>query len=125
MYLIFKHSHLMLVLLSVCFLVIRVIGVSVNAQWVNKKLIKVAPHIIDTILLASAIGLMVILSQYPVVNAWLSAKVVALVAYVALGTMALKGQKSALQRFGFLALALLCIGYMASVALSKNPMPWG
>ncbi len=115
----------MLVLLSVCFLVIRVIGVSVNAQWVNKKLIKVAPHIIDTILLASAIGLMVILSQYPVVNAWLSAKVVALVAYVALGTMALKGQKSALQRFGFLALALLCIGYMASVALSKNPMPWG
>ena len=125
MYLIFKHSHLTLILLSVCFLVIRVIGTSVNAQWVNKKLIKVAPHIIDTILLASAIGLMVILSQYPVVNAWLSAKVVALVAYIVLGTMALKGQKSAVQRFAFLALALLCIGYMASVALSKNPMPWG
>jgi uncharacterized membrane protein SirB2 len=96
-----------------------------NAQWVSKKFIKIAPHIIDTLLLASAIGLMVVLSQYPVVNSWLSAKVVALVAYIVLGTMALKGQKNSLQRFGFLALALMCIGYMASVAISKNPMPWG
>lgn len=120
----FKHSHLTLILISVCFLVVRVIGASLHAQWLEKKWVKIAPHIIDTMLLVTAVALMVTLSQYPGINAWLTAKVLALIAYIVLGAMALKGNKSAINRFILLALSLACIGYMACVALTKNPMPW-
>ncbi len=124
MYLLFKHSHLTLVLISACFLVVRVIGASLQAQWLEQKWAKICPHIIDTLLLVSALALMFTLNQYPIVNAWLSAKIIALIAYIVLGAMALKGCKTPLTRFILLGLAITCIGYMASVALTKNPIPW-
>lgn len=125
MYILLKHTHLSLILLSVCFLIIRVFAASANAHWLQRKWAKVTPHIIDTLLLASAVGLMLVLHQYPIVNAWLTAKVGALLGYITFGFMALKGQKSPALRCAFLVIALAFIGYMVSIALTKNPMPWG
>jgi uncharacterized membrane protein SirB2 len=123
MYAIAKHSHLMLIALSVSFLIIRVLAVSFDAQWVRKKWVKIAPHIIDTLLLISAISLMVIIQQYPGSAHWLSAKVVALFGYIGFASFAFKGKKSIAIRAGFLLLAIGCIVFMGIVAVTKNPIP--
>ena len=123
MYLIFKHSHLSLMLISVSLLIIRTIAVTVDAQWLQKKWAKILPHAIDTLLILSAIGLMLLIGQYPITDHWLSAKIIGLFGYIMFGTLAIKGQKSAASRIGMLLIALCFIGYMASVAISKNPMP--
>ena len=122
MYAIAKHSHLMLITLSVSFLLIRVLAVSCNAQWVRKKWVKIAPHIIDTFLLISAVTLMMIIQQYPGSAHWLNAKVVALIGYIGFASFAFKGQKPIYIRAVFLLLALSCIGYMGVVAVTKNPL---
>lgn len=119
-----KHTHLTLMLISVSFLIIRVLASTQNAQWLAQKWAKIAPHVIDTLLLISAVTLMMSISQYPIVNDWLSAKVVALIAYIVLGTLALKGNKSAVTKILFLLLALSVIGYMIAVAVTKHAFPW-
>jgi len=111
-------------LLSVSFLIIRVLASTQNAQWLQQKWAKIAPHIIDTLLLASAIMLMLIIAQYPIADHWLSAKVVALVGYITFGTLAMKGQKRAVTRLLFLLVALAFIAYMITVAVTKHPLPW-
>jgi uncharacterized membrane protein SirB2 len=124
MYTIVKHTHMTLMLISVTLLIIRVLATTANAQWVQRKWLKIAPHIIDTLLLVSAIVLMVIIQQYPIIDGWLTAKIIALCAYIVLGTLALKGQKNVITRLAFLLLALSTIGYMIAVAVTKNPTPW-
>ena len=52
------------------------------------------PHVVDTVLLASAIALAVMTHQYPLANRWVTAKVAGLLVYIGLGTIALKRGKT-------------------------------
>jgi len=90
----------------------------------QKRWVKTAPHIIDTLLLISAITLAVISHQYPFVFPWLTAKLVALVLYIVLGTIALKrGPTRSVRVTAFLA-AILVFIYIVSVAVSKQVLPF-
>lgn len=93
MYMMAKHLHLTAVGLSILFFIFRFIWSQFDSTALNKKWVKILPHIIDTILLASAIWLCFILSQYPIVNAWLTYKVIGVIGYIVLGLIALKKQK--------------------------------
>lgn len=84
---------------------------------------KVLPHIIDTLLLASAITLLIILHLSPLEQPWLVAKIVALFLYIGLGMVALRFGRSQKVRVGAGVMALLTVGYILSVAYSKSP--WG
>ena len=79
-------------------------------------------HIVDTILLGSAIAMTVISGQYPFVNGWLTAKVAGLLLYIGCGTMALKRARSKPQRAAFLLAAVLSFAWIVSVALTRNPL---
>ncbi|WP_293266598.1 SirB2 family protein [Neptunomonas sp.] len=125
LYPIIKHIHLTSVTLSILFFIVRGAGMLFDAQWLQKKLIKVLPHIIDTILLISAIALTFAINQYPFQADWLSAKVVGLILYIVLGTVALKRGKTKAIRISAFVLALLCITYILSVAITHNATPWG
>ena len=70
--------------------------------------VRILPHAIDTILLASAIGLTILLEQYPFVHAWLTAKVLALVAYIVSGSLALKHARTVVSRNVASIVALGC-----------------
>jgi len=85
------------------------------------KLIRVFPHIVDTILLAAAISLTIMIQQYPFVNHWLTIKVVFLVIYIMLGVIALRLGKTKQQRTLALVLAGLCFAFIASVAHYHHP----
>jgi uncharacterized membrane protein SirB2 len=84
--------------------------------------VRIAPHVVDTLLLASALWLAALIGQYPFVQGWLTAKVLGLVAYIALGTVALKRARSKPVRAAAFALALLAAAYIVSVALTRDPL---
>ena len=119
-----KHLHLTSVTLSILFFMVRGAGMMVDAEWLQKKLVRVLPHIIDTILLASAIALTIILSQYPFVEDWLTAKVIGLFLYIGFGTIALKRGKTKTIRITAFMLALCSVAYILSVAITHNAVPW-
>tara|TARA_Y100000296_G_scaffold12828_1_gene14905 strand:+ start:375 stop:740 length:366 start_codon:yes stop_codon:yes gene_type:complete len=117
-----KHLHLTAVGLSILFFVFRFIWSQFDATALNKKWVKILPHIIDTVLLASAIWLCVILSQYPFVNPWLTFKVIGVVLYIVFGLFALKKAKTKLSKWGFFVAALVVLMATAMVAVTKQPL---
>ena len=90
----------------------------------RQRWVKVAPHLIDTILLGSAIGLAISIQQYPIVDAWLTAKVVALLIYILLGFIALKFGKSKKVRFTAWIAAQIVFFYIVLVAINHTPLPF-
>jgi uncharacterized membrane protein SirB2 len=83
---------------------------------------RIAPHVVDTLLLASAVALAWMSGQYPFAQDWLTAKVVALVLYVALGSYALKRARTLRARAAFFGLALATVLYIVSVAMARSPL---
>lgn len=84
---------------------------------------KVLPHVIDTVLLISAITLVVMSGQYPFVSSWVTAKVIVLFLYICLGILLMRLKVGKATRGALYAVALFCGVYMILVALTKNPMP--
>ncbi len=125
MYMFVKHLHLTAVALSILLFTLRFIWLLRESALLNKKWVKVVPHIIDTLLLASAITLCVLLSQYPLVNGWLTEKVVGVVLYIVLGLWTLKWAKSKPQQIAGFVLALLVLLSIAKIAVLKQPLLLG
>jgi len=121
MYVALKHLHLTAVVLSFTLFVLRGVWMLIDSPRLRRPWVRVVPHVIDTVLLASALGLVAILHQYPFVHGWLTAKVAALVVYIVLGSIALKrGSNKPVRAAAWIA-ALAVFGYIVSVALSRSP----
>jgi len=88
------------------------------------RFVRIAPHVVDTLLLASAVWLAWFLGQAPFVHGWITAKVLALLAYIVLGTIALKRGRTRGVRAGAFAAALAAAAYIVAVALTRDPAPW-
>ena len=80
---------------------------------------KILPHINDTLLLSSAIALVVITRQYPIVVGWVTIKIGLLLLYIGLGTFALKRGRTKQQRISFLIASLITIAGIFGTALTR------
>lgn len=121
-YLALKHLHVSFVALSGIGFLLRGLWMMRDSPMLQRRWVKVAPHVIDTLLLGSAISMAVISAQYPFALDWLTAKLGGLLAYILCGTMALKRGRTKRQRALFFALAVLAFAYIVSVALTRNPL---
>ena len=92
-----------------------------GSQLANHRHLARVSYVIDTILLAGAVLLTIIIHQYPVANAWLSVKLLLLIGYVLLGIFALRRGKTRLRRSACFVAALLVYGFIISVAVTHNP----
>ncbi len=119
-----KYLHMSCAALSGGLFLLRGCWMLFQPARLQQRWVRVAPHIIDTALLASAVTLAVLSGQYPLAQGWLSAKVLALLLYIVLGTVALKRGKTRAVRAGAFAAALACFGYIVAVAVSKQPLPF-
>src|SRR3972149_9526408 len=90
MILLLKYVHVSCVVLSIAGYLLRGAWMMRESPRLRKKWVKVAPHVIDTGLLGSAVLLTVRIQQYPFAQGWLTAKVLALIAYIVVGTIGLK-----------------------------------
>ncbi|MGB2130040.1 MAG: SirB2 family protein [Marinobacterium sp.] len=121
MYLMLKHTHLTLVGLSLTLFLIRALCMYAWPGVLKARWLRIAPHVIDTLLLLSAIGLMLVISQYPLTHHWLTAKVVGLFAYIGFGVVALKRGRNLQIRTLALLAALGSVGYVLAVAITRSP----
>ncbi len=117
-----KHLHIACVVLSGLGFLVRGIWMLRASPMLTRRWVRVAPHGVDTLLLASAIALAVQQRQYPWVDAWLTAKVVGLTVYIGLGLVALRfGRGRLLQAAAWIA-ALMVFAWIVSVAITRSPL---
>ncbi|MCE5233593.1 MAG: SirB2 family protein [Mizugakiibacter sp.] len=86
----------------------------------NHAALRYLSYAIDTTLLTAALMLVVILHQYPFVQAWLTVKLLLLVVYIVLGTIALKRGRTPRVRAGAFVAALAVFGFIISVAIAHD-----
>jgi uncharacterized membrane protein SirB2 len=120
-----KYLHASSAFVSLALFLTRGLWMMATPERLQQRWAKVVPHVVDTVLLASAIALVWQLGGLEALRAqsWLMAKIVALLAYIVLGSIALKrGRTQRIRVAAFLA-AIAVFGYIVSVAVAKSP--WG
>ena len=88
------------------------------------RTVKISPHIVDSVFFLSGIGLIWLLHLPVLSQPWLMAKLIALVAYVLLGMVALRRGKTARTRTTAFVLAVMTFAYIAGTAMSKSVGSW-
>ena len=122
-YLEIRHVHMGAVFASGALFLLRGLGVNVfNAAWPMRAPVRYLSYAIDTTLLTAALMLMTIVHQYPFVHAWLTVKVLLLVAYIVLGSFALKRAPTRRARAGCYAAAVAVFLFMLSIARLHHPL---
>jgi uncharacterized membrane protein SirB2 len=118
-----KVLHLGSVILSISGFTARGMLMLLDSPLIWNRWVRTLPHIVDTLLLLSGLWMAVLINQHPGSSGWLTAKLVALLAYIGLGFIALRlGRTKSIRVAAFIG-ALLCFAYMVLVAISKTPLP--
>lgn len=121
-YLQIKSVHVAMVIASGLLFALRGAAVLAGARWAMAAPLRYLSYTIDTALLTAALMLLTALKLNPFAVPWLSVKLVLLVVYVVLGTLALKRARSRCARAGFYLAALATFGFMYFVARAHHPL---
>lgn len=117
-----KHVHVLCVVLSGVGFLLRGILMLMRSPALAHPVARIAPHVVDTILLASAVVLAAMIGAYPFVSGWITAKVVGLIVYIALGMVALRRGRTRSVKAGTFVAALVVYAWIVSVAMTKNSL---
>lgn len=117
-----KMLHVISVAVSYLLFSLRSVWMMQGSAALQQRWVKITPHIVDTVLLASAIALAIMIHQDPIHNSWLSAKVAGLLLYIGLGMMALRFGRSRRTRISAWIAAQIVFFYIVLVAVTKNPL---
>ena len=123
-YLFLKHAHAGFAYLTASLFTLRGLMMLYKPTWLSSKTMRILPHVIDTLLLGCAVAMLVIADLNPFIVPWLLAKIIALLLYIVLGTIALKRGKTRRGRTVALVLALLTVIYIIAVAKTKLVWPF-
>jgi uncharacterized membrane protein SirB2 len=119
-----KAIHIAAVAISYALFFVRGMWMLTGSPLLERRWVRVVPHVNDTVLLAAAIWMAVILGQYPGTHGWLTAKVAGLIAYIGLGMLALRRGKTRRARLAAWIAAQLVFAYIVAVALAHDPLPF-
>lgn len=124
MYAILKAIHISTVLLTFVSFFVRGIWMFRDSSILQQAWVKIVPHVIDAVLLASAIVLMIQTHQYPGTHDWLTAKTLGIVFYIVFGSVALRrGRTRGIRITAWLG-ALMVFFYVVAVAVTRDPLPF-
>jgi uncharacterized membrane protein SirB2 len=99
----------------------RGLGALAGATWVRTRPARTLPHVVDSVLLLSALAMAFQLRLSPLEAPWLLAKILGLLAYIALGMVALRPLTPRLLRALAWLAALATFAWIVTVAVSKQP----
>ena len=116
-----KVIHITLAFLSVAGFVIRA-GWSYTApDLLQQKWVKIAPHVVDTLLLTLGLAMALALPE-GLFAGWLTAKLLALLCYIGFGVLTLRGS-GWIKHLGVLG-ALTSVSYIFLVAFTRQVWPF-
>jgi len=116
-----KIIHVVSAIFSYLLFTLRGVWMMQDSPILQRRWVKILPHVIDTVLLASAIALVTMIQQYSGMNTWLSAKIGGILLYIILGMMALRfGKTRKIKTIAWIT-AQIVFFYIVLVALTKNP----
>jgi uncharacterized membrane protein SirB2 len=116
-----KLIHVTCALISITGFILRGVLMLRESSLRHARWLRIAPHINDTLLLAAAITLALMSEQLPLQVSWVSAKVFGLIAYIILGSMALKAGRTHTLRLASWLAALIVFAWIVSVAVLRHP----
>jgi uncharacterized membrane protein SirB2 len=116
-----KYVHLAAVAASFALFFLRGLWMTLGSPLLKERWVRIVPHVNDTVLLAAGVWLAIALREVPGASPWLTAKLIALAAYVGLGMLALRpGRPRGVRVAAWLA-ALAVFVYIAAVAVTRSP----
>lgn len=124
MYQALKHLHITCVTLSGLGFLLRVYWMQTGSSWLQVRWTRIWPHLIDTLLLGSALSMAVLSAQYPLQQHWLTAKVLGLLAYILCGALALRRGRTRQLRLRYAGLAVIIFLYIVATAVRRDPLPF-
>jgi uncharacterized membrane protein SirB2 len=124
LYLAVKAVHVGCAVLSIGGFAVRGVLMLADSPVLQARFVRIALHVVDTVLLASAAWLAWFLGQIPFVSGWITAKLLALVAYIVLGIIALRRGRTKSVRVAAFAGALAVAAYIVAVAVTRDATPW-
>lgn len=116
-----KLTHVVAVIASGSLFLLRGLAVQSGAEWGMAASVRYLSYSVDAVLLTAACMLLAILPAAVFANGWLLLKLALLVAYVGLGTFALKRGRTARVRLACFASALLVYAGMFMIARTHDP----
>jgi uncharacterized membrane protein SirB2 len=122
MYVLVKYVHVVSVILSLTGFFLRGVLMMRDSPLLGARWVKVLPHVNDTLLLVAALSLAAMSGQYPFVVGWVTAKVLGVIAYIILGTLALRDASTRQMRIVCWLASMAVFGWIVSVALTRQPL---
>src|SRR5690606_34274722 len=107
--------------LSILLFVVRAYWSVTCSTRLQARTIKIVPHIIDTVLLVAGIMLAAVIGPE---QPWILAKIVGVLLYIGVGTVAIKRGKTPKTRAIAAVVAVAIFIYIIGIALNHNPMSW-
>lgn len=117
-------THILAISLSGSLFALRGLGVVAGARWPQAATLRYLSYSIDTLLLTAALMLLTILPGAMFANGWLTLKLALVVAYVVLGSFALKRGRTPRTRAICFVSALLVFATIVGIALAHHPLGW-
>lgn len=118
-----KYLHALTVVATLILFLLRGFWMLADSPRLHARWLKTAPHLNDTLLLAAAIAMLVVAELNPLDQPWILAKIIGLLAYIGLGTVALKRGRTKAIRVKALIAALGVFAYIVAVAVTKQVIP--
>jgi uncharacterized membrane protein SirB2 len=117
-----RQLHVGCAILTIALFTFRGLLMVAGSPLQRSRVLRYVPMVVDTVLLTSALMLTTVIHQYPFSTGWLTMKVVLLLAYVWLGTVALRRGKTRAVRITAFVAALCTVGFLVTVALAHSPL---
>jgi uncharacterized membrane protein SirB2 len=121
-YLLLKQIHASLALISISGFILRWCWRMMQSPLAQMRAVLIAPHVVDTLFLATAIALGIMADEGALSPAWFSAKIIGLVVYVLLGMVAMRAAPSLRRSLPAFIAAVGVFAWIATVARTKSPL---
>ena len=119
-----KLLHTIAALATIAGFLLRGYWMLRESPLLQARMTKIAPHIVDALLLLAGIVMLSMLHLNPFTQSWLLAKFAGLLVYIVLGTIAIKRGKTKQSRTVAFAGAVAAFAYVIGVAVTKSPLGW-
>lgn len=124
MYELLKTVHVICAVVTISGFTLRGLWMLAESPLLDRKLTRIAPHVVDTLFLLSGIFMLVIAGLNPFGQPWLLAKFIALLAYIVLGMVAIRRGRTKNTRAVAFVAALAVFGYVIGVGMARSPASW-